>query len=65
MVQNADNDDQNVAFVVVDVAGNVEVVSVAAVAVGVGGKVQIQKESVKRPRRLPLPGAEVVEFRSS
>jgi len=36
MVQSTDNDGQNVAFVVVDVAGNVEVVSIAAVAVGGG-----------------------------
>ena len=33
-----DNDDQNVVFAVVDAAGNVEVVSVAAVVVGEGGE---------------------------
>lgn len=38
MVQKIDNDDRDVVFVVVDVAANVEVVSVGTVAVGGGGK---------------------------
>ena len=38
IVQKPDNDDQNVVFVVAGVAENVGVVSVAAVAVGGGGK---------------------------
>jgi hypothetical protein len=58
MVQKVDNGGQSVVFVVVGVAENVGVVSVAAVAVGVDGEVRIQKESVKRPR-LPLPALRV------
>ena len=54
-VKETGSDDQRVAFVVGDVAENVEVVSVAAVAVEGGGKSQIQKESVKRPRLPPSP----------
>ena len=38
MVQKTDNDDQNVVFVTNDVGENVEVVSVAAVVAGEGGK---------------------------
>jgi len=58
------NDGKDVVFVVAGAAKNAKVVWDPAVAVGEGGKFQVRKESVKRPRP-PRPARRQHQTRSS